>query len=762
MSKKRFIPRAPSIQAACVAALAIGLAACGGGSGGSSTGNGSGVTPPVTVPVPVPEAPRYALGGTLSGITPGATVVLVNGADKVTLAANGAFTFPGKLLADSAFEVKLEQASNGLACSVSNGAAKVGTTDVTAVAVRCLPVVLAGVQEQIQQVAGMVRDATGNIYIADSANQVIHKLAPDGGISRLAGVPGKRGSDDGDASSATFTFVTGSRLAIDHQGNILVSDFCSALLRKVTPAGVVSTLAGQRRAGCDQYGLEPQRVLADGAGAQARFGTLGTIATDRNGDLLLVDTQANAIRRVSATGVVSTVQWTFAAMPGIPADYQRIARIAVSPQGDIYFTENKGSYLFRIQNGIAIIVAGDHLFQQRFDGVGRRATFVRLRGIDFDQAGSLYLADSLTIRKMQADGMVTTLLASGSQGADGQYVSGRQFNQLLVDAAGAVIAYDEGNHVLNKLDQDGKLSALPQLSGHLGLVDGVGQAARLSIGASRAMVADAAGNVYLADDVNKVIRRVTPDGTVSTYAGIAGSQGKNDGPRAGATLLGPAAMAFGKDGSLYFIDHIDVRISPVLRKIDQQGIVTTIETLPASNGTRYGMAMDKDDNIVWMTNDSAGIYRRAPGGQSALFVDFQQVMTVLGGKSVEAGVVPTTRMVFDSQGALFFEDVYNRVIYKVTRAGAVSLFAGTPSQSDNQDGAPGTGSLPYSDVFPLAIDAADNLYIGGQGRVRKIDPAGVISTPQLGWAYPAVSALAFANGILYGYTAQAVVQTPLP
>ncbi len=759
MSKKLFTVRTSFARATCASALAISLAACGGGSGGSID-NGSGVTPPV--PTPVPEAARYTLGGTVSGMTSGATVVLANGAEKVTLAANGAFTFPGKLLADTAFEVRLEQASAGLACSVSNGAAKVGSSDVTAVAVRCLPVVLAGVQEPIQQVAGLVRDASGNIYIADSANQVIHKLTPDGGISRLAGVPGKRGSDDGNAASATFTFVAGSRLAIDRQGNIFVSDFCSALLRKVSPAGVVSTVAGQRRAGCDQYGLELQRPVVDGTGTQASFGTLGTIASDTNGDMLVADTQTNAIRRVSAAGVVSTLQWTFAAMADIPTDYRRIARIAVSPQGDIYFTENNGRYLFRIQNGIATAIAGDHLVPQRFDGIGRRATFVRLRGIDFDQAGNVLLADGSTIRKMQADGTVTTVLVQGSQEADGQYVSARQFNQLMVNADGAVIAYDEGNHVLNKLDQNGKLSVLPQLSGHMGLTDGAGASARLTIGAARAMVTDAAGNVYVADDINKIIRRIAPDGTVSTYAGVAGSQGTFDGPRATANLRGPVALAFDKDGVLYFADQSEQRLSPVLRKIDQQGIVTTVGILPGSSGTRFALAIDKDNNFVWASNASVGIYRRVPGGEFTLFVDFQQVMSVLGGKSVEAGVVPTAKMVFDRQGALFFEDVYNRVIYKVTRAGAVSLFAGIPSQSENKDGAPGTGSLPYSDVFPLAIDAADNLYLGGQGRVRKIDPAGVISTPQLGWGYPAVSALAFANGTLYGYTAQAIVQTPLP
>lgn len=738
-------------RASCGIALLAALSACGGGSSGGTT-----------TPVAPVETPRYLLGGTVSGLLPGASVVLANGADKVTVTANGRFSFAGKLAAGTSYESKVDSASAGLGCSIAQGAATMGNADVSTLAVRCLPIVLAGVQEKIQVVAGMVSDAAGNYYIADAGNHVIHKLGTDGNLSVYAGVMGKRGVDDGPVSSATFSFIEGSRLAIDRQENLFVSDYCHAVLRKITPAGVVSTVAGQRRSSCEVDDLEPASAYVDGQKEQARFGLPGSLAIDVNGDVLLVDMHKNAIRRVTANGVVSTLAWTFSPMPEVNSNFQHVGRLAIDPAGNVYFSDATGAYLFRIQNGMAVKVAGNRLQRSSVDGIGGAASFFRLRGMHFNHAGELLLADGSSIRKVQADGKVTTLLGAGMLDANGQAPGFKQLTEMVLEPSGAMVVYDLGRHMLRRLDQDGKLSTLPALPGHIGLVDGVGAAARLTLGYARAVVADTAGNVYLADDVNKVIRRVTPDGAVSIFAGIAGKDGGVDGGRGTATLEGPVAMAFDKEGNLYFADQYHGQPRLALRKINKQGEVSSIDYLPTSHGTRFALAIDQQNNIYWVHNVGNGIYRRPPGGEFALFMPYDNAMKVLNGKTGTRDYISAAALAVDRHGTLYFEDVQHHVIFKVAQNGDVSHFAGTALQSGGKDGPPGIGTLPSSDYFPLMMDANDNLYTGSQDALRRIDTAGVISTPQLGWGSPVLSTFTIGNGVLYGFTAQAVIQAPLP
>ncbi|MEG1324607.1 MAG: hypothetical protein RSD99_06935 [Janthinobacterium sp.] len=614
-------------RASCGIALLAALSACGGGSSGGTT-----------TPVAPVETPRYLLGGTVSGLLPGASVVLVNGTDKVTVTANGPFSFTGKLAAGASYEGKVDSASAGLGCSIAQGAATMGNADVSTLTVRCLLVLLAGMQEKIQQVAGMVSDAAGNYYIADSRNQVIHKLATDGTLSVYAGVMGRQGVEDGPVSGATFSFTGGSRLAIDRQANLFVSDYCHGVLRKITPAGVVSTVAGQRRSSCEADDLEPASAYVDGQGAQARFGLPGSLITDANGDVLLVDSHKNAIRRVTASGVVSTLPWVYASMP------------EVHSAGNVYFSDVTGGYIFRIQNGVAVKVAGNRSQAGSVDGIGGAASFSRIGSMHFNRDGELLLVDGSTVRKVQADGKVTTLFGAGLLDVNGQAAGFKQLSAMVLEPSGALVVYDQGRHMLRRLDQDGMLLTLPALPGHIGLVDGVGAAARLTLGYARAVVADVAGNVYLADDVNKVIRRVAPDGAVSIFAGIAGQDGSVNGARGTATLEGPVAMAFDTKGDLYFADQYHGQPWLTLRKINKQGEVSSIAALPTSHGTRFALAVDQKDNIYWVHNVGNGIYRRPPGGEFSLFMPYDNAMKVLNGKIGTRDYISAATLAVDRQG----------------------------------------------------------------------------------------------------------------
>lgn len=733
----------------CVALLAL-LSACGGGSGGATS------APPPT-PVAPAETPRYLLGGTVSGLVPGAQVVLANGSDKVTITANGAFNFAGKLAAGASYEGKIDSTSEGLGCIIANAAATVGNADVNALAVRCLPVVLAGVQEKIQNVSGMVQDAAGNYYIADAVRQVIHKVTPAGALSVYAGISGKPGADDGAATAATFHMSGGiSTLVIDRAANLYLFDNCNALLRKITPAGVVSTVAGQRSAACDWSA--PEAVVADGQGALAQFGWTTGMAMDRNGDVLLADAERQMIRRVTPGGLVSSET---------PVDGKGFkkspSQLAVDASGTIYFSDGIGSRIYRWQQGVAVVVVGSNKRVSE-DGKGAAASFRNIRGMAADRDGNVLVADVTAIRRMTPDGDVTTLVGGTVTDAAGASAGWTYLNSLLLESSGGMIVHDASKHRLVRFDATKVLSAMPFMPGNMQVIEAVGGAARVGYVGSSGMCSDPAGNVYLLDMTNKVLRRVTPDGAFSVYAGIAGQAGSNDGPRASATMLGPVAIACAQDGAVYFADKTAAGTAFNLRKIGKDGQVSTQEALPARSGKplQYRLAIDKDGYMVWLGWGPDGIFRRPPGGTFSAFLSLEAMTRSLGDTGYGWEYMDPGSLVFDSKGNLYFDDNVHQVVVKVDRTGKAGVFAGTLNKGSGGDGPPGVGGLPFTGAPSLAFDASDNLYLSGQGWVRKIDAAGVISTPALAWGRPDISILAFGNGTLYGFTTQAVLQTPLP
>ena len=732
-------------RAACGVALLIGLSACGGGSSDAAT--------PIA---PVAEAPSYLVGGTVSGLVPGTQVVLANGGDKITVTANGAFHFAGKLAPGASYDGKIVSTSEGLGCTLAKGAATVGNTDVNTLAVRCLPVVLAGVQEKIQNVSGMVQDAAGNYYIADAVRQVIHKVTPAGAVSVYAGIPGKPGADDGAAATATFYMSSGvSILAIDRAENLYLFENCNTLLRKITPAGVVSTVAGQRSAACDWSA--PESVVADGQGAQAQFAWMTGMAMDSNGDVLLANAGQQMIRRVTPAGLVSSEKL-------IDGKGFRISpsQIAVDASGMIYFSEGAGSRIFRWQQGVAVVVAGSNK-RVSSDGKGVAASFSNIRGMATDRDGNVLLADTTSLRRVTPDGNVTTLVGGTVTDAAGTSADWTNLGSLLLEPSGSMIVHDVSKHRLNRLDTARVVSAMPVMPGNRGVTEAVGGAARVGNVGSSGMCSDPAGNVYLLDMTNKVLRRVTPDGTLSVYAGMAGVAGSNDGPRASATMLGPVAIACDQDGAVYFADKAAAGTAFNLRKISKDGQVSTQEALPAGTGKplQYRLAIDKDGYMAWLGWGRDGVFRRPPGGTFSAFLSFEAMMRSLGETGNWEHMDPGS-LVFDSKGNLYFDDSVHQVVFKADRTGKASVFAGTLNKGNGGDGPPGVGGLPFSGISTLAVDASDNLYLSGQGWVRKIDTAGVISTPALAWGHPAISILAFGNGTLYGFTAQAVLQTLMP
>jgi len=358
-------------------------------------------------------------------------------------------------------------------------------------------------------------DSAANVYVADSWSHTVRKVTPGGVVTTLAGLAGTYGSDDGTASAARFNTPTG--VAADSAGNVFVADWRNSTIRKVTPGGVVTTLAGQALVSGS----------TDGTASAARFSYPHGVAVDSAGNVYVADTDNYTIRKVTPGGLVTT-----------------LAGLAGNP-------------------GSA-------------DGTGGTAQFFGPAAVAVDNAGNVYVADTWnnTIRKVTPGGVVTTLagLAGSSGSADGPGGAARFYQPygVAVDSAGNVYVADTDNHTIRKMTPGGVVTTLAGLAGNWGSADSAASEARFNYPTGVAV--DSAGNVYVADARNCTIRKVTPDGVVTTLAGLAGGSGTNDGTGNAARFLSPSAVAVDSAGNVYVADTY----SYTIRKVTPVGVVTTL------------------------------------------------------------------------------------------------------------------------------------------------------------------------------------------
>jgi len=182
-----------------------------------------------------------------------------------------------------------------------------------------------GTAASFNQPLGAVVDASGNIYVTDVGNEVIRKIAPNGSVSTFAGT-GTPGSSDGTGTGASFYHPVG--MCIDASGNIYVADEDNNMIRKITPAGVVTTLAGQTSAG-----------WVDGAPSVAKFNLPCGVAVDASGNVYVADNNNNRIRKITPSGTVSTLAGSgsaaYADGQGIAASFNQPFSVAIDNSGTL-------------------------------------------------------------------------------------------------------------------------------------------------------------------------------------------------------------------------------------------------------------------------------------------------------------------------------------------------------------------------------------------------------------------------------------------
>jgi sugar lactone lactonase YvrE len=505
-------------------------------------------------------------------------------------------------------------------------------------------------------------DGSGNVFAAD--NHTIRKITPAGEVSTFAGQAGEDGTVDGPRADARFGNIT--CLAFDAAGNLYAGDGQHYTIRKITPAGIVSTIAG----------TAGERGTADGIGAAARFAAISAMAVSPAGMLYICDGANHTVRRISPTGDVTTIagspgQAGTADGPALTARFDGPRALALDPSGNLFIADNRSHTLRKLTpGGMVSTVAGQAGLVGSLDGTGSNARFFDLSGIVSDAGGNLFATDSVdgTIRKITPAGVVTTLVGVGRDNAL-ESIDGPDSAALLAPLTGIAIApnndvyiADYLHSVIRKVPVGGKIFTFAGGMDQRGTTDGPGTDARFS--APMGLTVGPDGTVYVADTGNNVIRRITPEGVVSTLTGLTGDLPILNGPDGPLVFHGPRAVAVDAAGTVYVSDAGYY----IVRKITPAGVVSTL----AGKLDRFGE--------VDGTGQEARFHR-------------------LGS------------MVLDGAGNLYVLDGWDggAVVRKITPAGVVSTFADTR-------GATG-----------LTADAAGNVYIAGP-TLKKINALGVVST----------------------------------
>jgi serine/threonine protein kinase/sugar lactone lactonase YvrE len=304
--------------------------------------------------------------------------------------------------------------------------------------------------------------------------------------------------------------------------------------------------------------------------------------------------------------------------------------LTLDPAGNLYAADSDDCTVCKLTpQGLATILAGQSGRRGTGDGPAKAASFVMPLGAAVDTAGNVYVADSYTIRKISPSGEVTTLAGlAGYPGTDEGEGNNARFSfpsGLAVDRAGNVYVADR--YVIRKITPAGWVTTLAGTKGHAGLVDGQGANARFS-DREKGLAVDAAGNIYVADAFNHAIRKISPDGTVTTLAGSMRA-GAEDGAGAQASFSRPMGITVDGSGTVYVADTLN----DTIRKITPDGTVSTL----AGAAGRAGNA------------DGAG--------------NLAQFNSPVG-------------IVADSKGNLYVADKGNGSIRKVTPAGVVSTLTG--------------------------------------------------------------------------------------
>jgi len=605
------------------------------------------------------------------------------------------------------------------------------------------------VYSSLGQAEGVIADGAGNVYVSDAADHRVRRIGRDGIITTVAGTgfPGFRG-DSGPAADSQLNSPYG--LALDRGGSLYIADLGNARVRKITPDGRILTVAGggtlplNRKSEGSQatdIALKAPRNLAfdsagalyisdfganmvvrvapdgnttiavgnggslltyDGPASNANIGAPAGLAFDSSGVLYIAESQNGRIRKLSA-GYLSTAYLSLAGMPQLNTP----TGLAIDSSGAIYVSDGfggqiikmnksgtvsqisisardlcvdsagnvlaaRGQFVWRFNtNGTATLVAGDGKYG--FAGDGSAADAARLyhpAAIATDAQGNLYIADEANnrVRMVSPTGKLTTIAghASGGYLGDGGPAVEATLNNpggVAVDTYGLVYIADTGANRIRRISPEGTITTFAGTGNGGFYGDGV-SARNASIDHPTAIMVDRNGYVYIADTNNNRIRRISPDGNITTVAGstsVPGFGGDNA-LAIYAQLSKPTGLAQDRAGNIYIADTGNGRI----RRLDKlSGIITSLPIVDLTSPR--GIAFEADDSLLIADTANQRIRRwKADGTISTIAGTGRAEFEGDGGNALQASFFNPYAVLPNADGTILIADYLNNRVRKLT------------------------------------------------------------------------------------------------
>ena len=579
---------------------------------------------------------------------------------------------------------------------------------------------------QIKDTRGLAVDSSGNVYIADTNNHRIRKIDTNGIIITIVGTGTRTFSGEGGLATQA-SLATPSGIALEGSGNLFIADSLNSRIRKIDKAtGIITTIAGTATAGFSGDG---------GLATSSQLTAPSGIVFDSLGSMYIADTGNSRIRKIDKNGIITTVagngnsgfsgDWGSATQASLATPYG----IAVDKDNNLFIAYSGNNRIRKVDaTGKITTVAGTSDGLSGDNGPATSAQLSLPSTIAIDQTGNLFIADTgnSRIRKIDTSGIITTVAGGGTSFGESGSPINAQLNRphgVAIDKDGNIYISDTSNQRIRKISPvvpspTPTIIATPTLTpsptatptpteipstsptptatpipspSPTAEIDGTELihtlAAPEDVNSPFKIVEDAIGNVYIADTVNNRIRKVDTAGKITTIAGTgtAGFSG-DDGLAINAQLNKPYGISVKPDGTaIYIADTLNNRI----RVIDAFGKITTI----AGIGTA-GLSGDNGLAPEAQLNRPYGISR-------------------------------------DPDGNLYIADTYNHNIRKIDTTGRITTFAGTGVEGFSGD----TGKATRATLsFPMgvSIDPSDKniIYIAdtGNNKIRKVDANGKIKT----------------------------------
>lgn len=529
-------------------------------------------------------------------------------------------------------------------------------------------------------------DSSGNLYICDSANNAIRQVSPVTGLivpylgSYLQGFAGD--------TSGQITLNTPTDIFFDTNGNLWIADYGNGRIREYGTNGIAATVVGG--GGTFVEGGFPLATALAGP---------RSVVTDSAGNIYVADSDDDRVFKVTAsTNHINTIAGTGVlgfsgdGNAGNTAQVNQPASVAIDPQGNVYFVDLYNARIREIStSGAVTTVAGNGAIYYSGDGgAAQNAIMNGPLSVAYGAQG-VYIADTANqrIRLAGRDGTISTAAGNGSPGfgGDGSTASGAQLfypGGVAVDASGFLYIADTGNQRVRKV-VNGTINTVAG-SGTAGYAGDGASALQAQLNQPSGLAVDSAGDIFIADFGNQVVREVLPNGTITTVAGNATPGYSGDGGKATlAQLNGPIGLALDSAGNLYIADSLN----HVVRVVSPSGTINTY----AGNG---GLGYSGD-----------------------------------GGLAINAQLSTPSGLAIDPTDVLYISDPGDSVVRIVTPTGVIATIGGNALPGYAGDGG-AANQAEFNAQAGIALDPLGDLYIADSANnaVRLMQP--VSNSPNAG------------------------------